>query len=191
MHLHARLDEATLRAILDELLPVTILLDDGGPPGSAREGRWVRIEPTHLVDFVEDEGLRLATRGQIRWTGAGVPIEATLQDVRILLRPEIAPGKTGGRLVFRPSLESADLKNVPSFIDRGIVAMINRTLEARGDDLAWDFGKSLGFAVPAPRALHGIAAIQMDAQNASVRVLHDAIELGLSLSLHFRRVPGD
>src|SRR5687767_6535255 len=97
VHILVRLEEATLRAILGELLPITILLDDP-PPGGAvapaaagnlREGplgnRWVRIEEAQEVDFIAGEGLRLVSAGQIRWVTAGVPVEATLHSAKIML----------------------------------------------------------------------------------------------------------
>ncbi len=184
MQLLARLDEPTLRSILDELLPVTLLLDD-----DKGEGRWVRIEPTRTVDFIAGEGLRLVTSGQIRWVTAGVPLEATLHSAEIMLRPRIAADVHGGKLVFGPSLESVDLKNVPSFLDRGVVALVNHQLAARGDELAWDFGRSLGFKVDSPRALQGIAALTLAAHGGTVQVFSDAIELGLKVRLDFLRQP--
>jgi hypothetical protein len=187
MHIVARLDEATLRQMLDELLPVTILLDD---PGTEPEkGRWVAIDPARTVDFVAGEGLRLVTGGRIRWITAGVPVEATLHSATILLRPIIAPDKHGGRLVFRPSLEDADLKNVPSLLDRGITALVNRQLEGRSDEIAWDFGRTLAFSVGLPSALQGVESLQLSVQNGQVTVSDHAVELTLQLSLHFRHAP--
>jgi hypothetical protein len=186
MHIVARLEEATLRELLDELLPVTILLDDEG-----KEGRWVAIEPATRVDFVAGQGLRLEAGGRIRWIVAGVPIEATLQSAHILLGPIIVPGEHGGRLVFRPSLEDADLKNIPGFVERGIAALVNRQLESRGDQIAWDFGRSLTLSVPVPPTLDGVASLQLSVQNGHVNVTDNAIELGLSLSMHFIHAPSE
>jgi hypothetical protein len=183
MHILARLEEATLKSILDELLPVTIMLDRGADP------RWVAIEPTRQVDFVAGQGLRLSTGGRIHWVVGGVPVDATLHHAQVMLRPEIVPDKHGGRLVFRPSLESADLKNVPGWLDRGIVALINRQLESRGDELAWDFGRTLGLSVGLPPTLVGLQALQLAVANAAVAVTADAFELTLMLSLHFQRAP--
>ena len=214
VHILIRLEEATLRAILGELLPVTLLLDEPPPVRTAwsdpdeevtppagiprpspqalkaSEGRWVRIDPAQEVDFIAGEGLRLVCGGQIRWVTAGVPLEATLHSAKIMLRPQVVTEKHGGRLVFRPSLESADLKNVPALLDRGVVALVNRQLESRGNDIAWDFGRTLSLAVAVPPILEGISALQLDARNAAVTVTGDAIELGLTVSLHFQRKPG-
>jgi hypothetical protein len=199
IHIRVRLEEATLRTMLDELLPITILLDEAAAnpdlsapdrPDGGREGRWVRVEKASEVDFLAGQGLRLVSAGQIRWVTAGVPVEATLHSAKILLRPEVVADKHGGRLVFRPSLEAADLKNVPALLDRGVVALVNRQLEVKGQELAWDFGRTLSFAVPLPPMLAGIQSLQMDARNATVSVSADAVELGLTVSLHFLRKPG-
>ena len=184
MHLTARLDESTLRALLDELLPLTILLDDEG-----KDGRWILIDPPQKVDFVAGQGLHLVTGGRIRWMAAGLPVEATLHSARVLLRPAIAPDKFGGRLVFHPSLIDADLKHVPSLLDRGITALVNRQLEGRSDQIAWDFGRTLALSVPLPPALEGIEALQLSVPNGNVTVTDHAIELTLQLSMHFLRTP--
>ncbi len=190
MHILARLDEATLRQLLDELLPVTILLDDEPPgPGGTSDGRWVAIEAPRTVDFVAGEGLRLVTGGKIRWPVSGVPVEATLHAAHILLRPLVVPDKYGGRLVFRPELEEADLKNVPALLDRGVAALVNRQLEKRGDQIAWDFGRTLAFSVALPPALQGVEALQLSVKSGQVTISDQAIELALDLSMHFRHLP--
>jgi hypothetical protein len=190
MQIFARLDEPTLRQLLDELLPVTILLDDDDDKGrGGKAGRFVTIEPASVVDFVAGQGLRLVTGGKIRWVAAGVPVEATLHSAHILLRPVIAPDKHGGRLVFHPSLEEADLKNVPALFDRGVAALVNRQLEGRSDQIAWDFGRTLSLSVALPPALDGVESLQLSVQNGQVTVTDHAIELALQLSLHFRHKP--
>ena len=184
MHIIARLEEATLKALLDELLPVTILLDKSG-----KDGRWVSIQPTSHVDFVAGQGLRLITSGQIHWIVAGVGVDATLHSAQIMLRPEIVPEKHGGRLVFRPSLEAADMKNVPSWLDKGIVMLVNGQLESRGDELFWDFGHTMQLSVPMPPTLVGVRSLQLAVNNATVAVTANAFELTLTLGLHFQRPP--
>jgi hypothetical protein len=184
MQIVARLEESTLRELLGELLPVTILLDDEG-----MAGRWIAIEPATTVDFVAGEGLRLVTSGRVHWVAGGVPLDATLQAAHLLLRPEVVADKHGGRLVFRPSLEEADLKNVPALLDRGITALINRQLEARGEQIAWDFGSTLAFSVQMPPALSGVQALRLSVINGQVTVTDHAIEMTLQLSLQFTRSP--
>jgi hypothetical protein len=188
MQLRARLDEATLRTLLEELLPVTILLDADAEDGG-RKGRWIRIEPATKVDFIAGLGLRLAAPGHMRWITKGVATEWTLHEVQVLLKPEIVAQPHGGKLMFRPTVELADVKNVPGFIDRGITAVVNQQLAARADDMSWDYGRSLGFAVPLPPMLEGVSTLQLDVGDATVQITDDAVELGVTISIDFLRAP--
>jgi hypothetical protein len=182
VHITARLDEATIRQLLGELFPAKILLDETGD-----RGRWIQIEAAHQVDFIADQGLRVQTRGQIQWLAAGLPITLTLNSVQLMLRPEIAADPRGGRLVFRPALEDLDLKNVPGFLDRGVAGIINGKLASQGDELAWDFGRSLAVNVPLPASIVPVEAFQLSVRAARVVVLADAIELTLTFDMRFSR----
>jgi hypothetical protein len=179
----ARLEEATIQQLLSELLPTKILLDDQG-----EKGRWIQIEPARKVDFIADRGLRLETSGQIQWLAAGLPITLTLTNVQLLLQPEVVADPAGGRLVFRPALEDLDLKNVPGFLDRGVVGIVNGKLESQGNELAWDFGRALTVNAPLPAGIEPPEAFQMSVRSARVVVLSDALELTLTFDLRFSRL---
>jgi hypothetical protein len=163
VHITARLEEATIKQLLGELLPAKILLD----------------EP--------DQGLRLQTSGQIQWLAAGLPITLTLKSVQLLLRPEVVPDPHGGRLVFRPSLEDLDLKNVPGFLDRGVAGIINGKLASQGDELGWNFGRALAVNVPLPASIVPLEAFQLSVRAAGVVVLADALELTITFDMRFSR----
>src|SRR5437660_11400606 len=90
----ARLEEATVKVLLDELLPARMLLDDA-------QTRWIQIERAQHVDFVEGEGLRVKSSGQLQWTAAGLPIGVTLKSAQLMLKPLVEADEHGGRLVFR------------------------------------------------------------------------------------------
>ena len=182
MHITARLEEATIKQLLGELLPAKILLDEQG-----EKGRWIQIEPPSQVDFIAGQGLRLQTNGQIQWLAAGLPINLTLNSVQLMLRPEIASDPQGGRLVFRPALEDLDLKNVPGFLDRGVAGMINGKLASEGDELAWNFGRSLAQNVPLPASIVPPEAFQLSVHAAQVVVLADALEMTLTFDMRFSR----
>jgi hypothetical protein len=182
VHITARLEEATIRQLLGELLPATILLDDQGD-----RGRWIRIETARGVDFIADRGLRVETSGQIQWSAAGLPINLTLNAVQLLLVPEVVDTPEGGRLVFHPSLEDLDLKNVPGFLDRGVLGIVNGKLDSQGNALAWDFGKSLTVNAPLPASISPPESFQMSVQNARVAILADALELTVTFDMRFSR----
>src|SRR3989442_13033074 len=80
----ARLEEATVKHLLDQLLPARVLLDEG-------QTRWLQIERAQHVDFVAGEGLRVKTAGQLQWHAAGLPIGVTLNSAQLMLKPVVEP----------------------------------------------------------------------------------------------------
>ena len=98
MHITVELEETTLRWLLAELLPITILLDDEEGLG----GRWIKINPARHLQFSVDEGIRLVTSGELRWSLGPVPVTLTVQSLALRLRPVIVGTGAEGRLLFRP-----------------------------------------------------------------------------------------
>jgi hypothetical protein len=180
----ARLEEATVERLVGEILPVRVLLDD-----EDTRGRWIKIAPARKVDFVAGQGLRLEAPGQLQWQAVGLPIATTFHSAQLMLRPEIADDEDGGRLVFRPSLEALDLKNVPAILDSGALAIVNRRLASRGDELAWHFGRALAFAIPLPSTIIPLDQLRLAVHSGKVEVLDDAIVLSVQMSVSFTRLP--
>jgi hypothetical protein len=182
----ARLDEATVKRLLDELLPARLLLGD--EPDAASK-RWLQIERASHVDFVAGAGLRVLTSGQIQWQTVGLPIGITMKSAQLMLTPEVAADEHGGRLVFRPALEALDLKNVPAIFDSGVLSIINSRLAAQGDDLAWHFGKTMALGAPLPRTFLPPLTFHLGAREGKVEVLEDAVVFSVAISLGFTRAP--
>jgi hypothetical protein len=187
MHVAVELEEATLRQLLDELLPITILLD--GAHGL--DGRWMRIDPAHNLRFSVDEGIRLVTSGTLRWSLGPFPVTVTVRSLTLMLRPVVVGTGATGRVLFRPVIEAADLRNVPALLDRGVVGLVNRALEARSERLVWDFGRTLALHFVLPDTLVPLEAAAVAVESARLRVRADALELIVSLTMHISRLAGD
>lgn len=181
MRITARLDESTVRRLLEELLPVTVRLDDEDAD------RWIRIDPAQSVDFAAGEGLRVAVAGQLSWKVAGVHVTLTIHAAQLLLRPAVVGEGTEGRLLFRPSLETMDLKNVPDLLDSGITGLVNRRLEDEADKLAWHFGRNLSGRFPLGKDVLDVESFVLGVGTVAVTALADAIVLDLPLALGFAR----
>jgi hypothetical protein len=181
MHITAQLDETTVKTLLEQLLPVTVRLDDDDAD------RWIRIDPARSVDFAAGEGLRVAVAGQLSWKLAGVQVMLTVHAAQLLLRPVVVGEGTEGRLLFRTSLEAMDLKNVPGLLDSGITALVNRRLEGEGDKLAWHFGRALTGHFPLGKDFVDVESFVLGIGAATVTVLADAMVLDLPLALGFAR----
>jgi len=187
MHIAVELEEATLRELLGELLPITILLDEA----HGLAGRWMRIDPARDLQFSVDEGIRVVTSGVLRWSLGPLPVMLTVRSLALILRPVVVGTGAAGRVLFRPLIEAADLQNVPGLFDRGVVRLVNRALEARSERLAWDFGRTLALRFLLPDALVPLETAAVSVEAARLRVRADALELIVSLTMHISRLAGD
>ncbi len=183
MQITARLEESTVQQLLGELLPLTVAIDHDG------EGRWIRIDPARRIDFAAGEGLRVEVGGQLHWRVAGVAVTLTILSAQLLLRPMLVDDvNEGGRLLFVPSLEKMDLKNVPDFLDNGITGIVNKQLEGQGELLAWHYGKALNRRFPLAKDLVEIDSFQLTPTATTVTVNADAIVFTLGLGMRFARL---
>ena len=155
------------------------------------DGRWVRIDPVHRLEIRAGDGIRLITSGEIRWTVGFVPITITVERLVLMLRPIVVGAGWASRVLFRPVIEEADLRNVPAFLDRGIVGLINGALEARSERLAWDVGRTLALRFALPDTLEPLEAAAVDVDAARLRVRDDVLELTVTLTMHVSRLAAD
>lgn len=183
MEIAASLDSDTVTQLLHELTPLTVHVAGSGEKGE----RWVRVERPEHIEFVAGEGLRIRTAAKLQWTVAGIRIPFVIRSLQMMLRPLIAQIGNEGRLVFRASIESADLKGVPAMIDEGIVAKVNDLLEAQGDMLAWNFGAMLTRTVEMPESMEPIEALHLRATNGVVEVRSDGLRFALKIPMRFAR----
>jgi hypothetical protein len=185
MDIKARLDEQTLRRMLGDILPITVLLDDE----RGMDGRWVKIGPADRFELLPGEGVRLATSGELRWPVKIAPLmTVTLNDLQVLVRPIVLGEGPSTRVLFRPRIERMDLQRLPSFIDRGIVALVNRELEARSQLLAWRVADSLGQRFSLPETLIPLETASVDVLAASLTIDDHGIELAVTLDMNVTRV---
>lgn len=188
LRITARLERHEIERLLGELLPARI---DLGALGEEPGRRWIQIDRPHEVAFVEGAGLRVRTKASLQWTALGFAIPATLNDVELLLRPEIATDAEGAKLVFVPSLGDLDIKRLPGFLDEVVAGRINAALAEEGDLLAWHFGRQLGIEVPMPSNLDPVSTFGLRPGEATVRVEPTALVFELELEARFERREGE
>ena len=184
MRISVRVDEDALRRRLSEILPITILLDDD----RGMEGRWVTIGPPQKVDLIAGEGLRLAASGELRWPITSLAVTVRIASLQLLIRPIVVGVGPTTRVLFRPLIEHADFERLPDFVDRGIVAIINRALEARSQHLAWHVADTLCQRFALPTTLVPLETASIDVVSAELTIDATAIQLEVSLDLEVARV---
>jgi hypothetical protein len=177
------LAEAAVSELLGGFFPVTVDLD----PLGAEDQRWIHIERPHHLDFLAGRGVRVTTSASLRWTALGIGVPARVNEIQLLIVPAIAHDERGPKLVFRPSVERADIKRLPAFLDDAVARRINAALAAEGDLLGWHFGESLGIRVPLPSNLSPVDGVQLGAGEMSIEIQDRAIVLGLEVRIDFSR----
>jgi len=185
MDIRARLDESTLRRILGDILPVTVLFDDA----QGLEGRWVTIERARRVEIVPGLGVRLTTSGELRWPFKVIPVALRLAFLQLLVRPVVAGVGPTTRVLFRPLIEDADLRRVPDFVDQGIVAIVNRALDSRTELLSWHVADSLERWFPLPATLGPLETAHVDVASATLEIQDDSIDLTVEMEMSVSRAP--
>ena len=184
MHITVHLEQAVLSDLLGELLPITILLDED----DGLQGRWIRIDRARHLALGPDETIRLVTSGRLRWPLGPVPLTLTVQHLVVLLRPVVVGAGASSRVLFRPVIETADLRRVPSFLDRSLVGLVNRALDARAVRLAWDLGRTLAKRFVLPDTLIPLETARIEVAAARIGVIGDTMELTVSLTMHISRL---
>ena len=188
LQITAELTEQSLTELLADLLPATINLD---PLGVDSTRRWIRIEEPNHVDFVPDVGLRVRTSAALQWTAVGLAVPVTLQDVQLLLRPLVVTDERGPKLVLEPSIENADFRFMPNFVDEAISGRINAALAAQGQMIGWHFGESLTHQVPLPANFSPVNTFNLGAGDFTVSVTEHGIVLKLDVTMGFSRLRPD
>jgi len=184
MDIKVRLDEEMLRRLLSDILPITVLLDDE----LGRDGRWVAIGRAERLELIPGEGVRLATSGELRWPLKIAPVTLTLNELQLVVRPIVVGEGPSTRLLFRPQIEHIDLERLPSFVDRGVVALVNRALESRSHLLAWHVADSIGQHFSLPETLIPLETATVDVVSAALAIDERGIDLAVTLDMNVTRV---
>jgi hypothetical protein len=184
MDIRARLDEETLRRILGDILPITVMFDDD----QGLEGRWITIERARQLELIPGHGVRLTTSGELRWPFKIAPVTLRVASLQVLVRPVVVGEGAATRVLFRPYIEEADLRKVPDFVDRGIVAIVNHAMEARSELLSWHVANSLGKRFSLPATLGPLETATIDVVTAELKIEARWIDLCVSLAMNVSRV---
>jgi hypothetical protein len=182
MRLHAVLPLAEVQSLLSELLPLRVLLGEGGD-----DERSLVLRDAREVEFVAGQGLRVACKADVRWSLLGVSVPVHLRSLSVLLSPRISERDGGAALVFQLAIEYADLAGVPALIDAHLVERVNQALNERQVELAWNFTRTLTHAFALPAMLESVRSFNLGVAASAVEVHPDALHLEVDLRAGFTR----
>ncbi len=171
MWLEAVLTSDDLAALVVKMTPLSIRLGDEGA---------IRISDPTDVALVADVGLRMTCKAEVEWHALGIALPITLNSLAVILRPEILKTDTGEVLTFKLEIEHADFAGVPTLIDDGVTAMINKALAAKHIELLWNFTQTLSHTFALPSTLQPLESLALNVAWGKVKITSEALVLAIS-----------
>jgi hypothetical protein len=163
-----------LGKVMSDFCPLTINLADGG--------RVVLSSPCELM-LVADVGLSMTVTGAVHWPVLGIPIPISVRSATLRVIPEIRETSSGERLRFRLHLADADLSLLPGIVERGLVDLVNKELDADAMAISWNFTKTLSHVFELPDVLASARALALRATWGRVRITSEALVLAVAFEV--------
>jgi hypothetical protein len=186
MWLEAIITREDFVEVMREVLPVRLTLAEAsaGEPSSA--DRWLELQPATAVALVPDRGLLVTCAAELGWSIAGISTPTIKVDqLRLLLRPEVVDRNRSHLLEFELQIEDAELHGVPALVDGTITRAVNGALAAKR--LSWNFSETLSRTLGVGNIAEPLDGLRIDVQWGKQRIGADAMALIVSFKLHFLR----
>jgi hypothetical protein len=168
MWLEAILTKDDIRDIFAQFTPFEIRLGENG--------RLLLASPTE-ISMIPDEGVSVVCEATIHWPVLGFDVPVHMHGLTVLIHPMVRPDADGryGILAFTLQIDHAGVSLLPAVIDDHVRSLLNRELEEKHVELAWNFGNTLSHVFNLPAALASAAALSLKVGLGTVKVTDQAI----------------
>jgi len=171
MRIEAILSKEELEKIIADFCPLKLTLGDDGA---------IALSSPRDIELLPELGLRVSVAAEVRWPILGVPVPVTVRSAVLEVRPEILKTPGGDHLAFRFHLHKMDTSIFPAIVDRTIVDLVNKELEAKHRELSWSFTKTFSHVFKLPAALASAQAINLSVTGGQVQITNEAIVFTVS-----------
>jgi|HubBroStandDraft_1064217.scaffolds.fasta_scaffold01911_2 hypothetical protein len=163
MWLEAILTKEDLQDVLGQFAPLEIRLGDSG--------KLVLATPTD-VSLIEGEGMGIECDATLHWPVLGIDLPVNLRRLRVLVRPTVRPGPDGACdvLAFTLHVDRTGVAPLPDALDDRVTSLLNKELEKKHVELAWNFAGTLSHVFSLPAALASAAALSLNVKAGTVKV---------------------
>lgn len=189
MWLEAIISHADLVEVLGEFLPVKIYLnqddDENGERKKDEPDRSLLLKRATDVRLVPDEGILVTCPAELTWSIVGMSPTVQIDELTVLIRPEVVEKNKGNVLEFGLEVKEADFHSLPGFIDETIVKAVNGALSAKKP--AWNFTETLTRTVGLGTLFEEVEALKIDVKWGKTKLGADVLGLVLSFKLGFVR----
>lgn len=182
MFLEAHLDEFTITKLINDATPIRIHFTQ-----SDDDQRWIELATPSSVDLIAGKGVRVVSSARVHYAWGGFKPEIAIRRIVLMLRPVVKRGQEGLELRFRLDIEDADLVNVPSLVDAGIVGIVNAAITPMHTKMIWAFEKALSKSFPLPERLEPLECFCLKATGGSATVEDDHLRLRVAFAAEMTR----
>ncbi len=185
MWLEAILTKSDLQQIFEQFAPLTVSLGDSGE---------LTLDTPSDVTLHPDTGVRVVCSARLRWSVLGMHVPVTIHSLVAHITPAIEHGSSGEEaLIFKLSLEHADIAAIPAIFDAHVTARVNNELLKKHVELAWHFRDLLDHVFALPPTLASAAALRLRVKASLVKTTSDALGFAVNFEVDVRRrsAPGD
>ena len=189
MWLEAIISQEDLVQVLGEFLPVKILLDEKKEEEKDEKknepDRSILLHPASKVELVPNEGIRVTCPAEITWSIAGMSPTVKLDELSVLIRPQVVEKNKGSVLEFGLEVEEADFHSLPGFIDNTIAKAVNGALATKKP--AWNFTETLTRTVGLGKLFDPVEGLKIEVSWGKTKIGAEVLGLVLSFKIGFVR----
>jgi hypothetical protein len=182
MWLEAIITKDDLVQAMKEILPAKINLRDASDDEA---DRWLALGAPTDVALVPEQGLRITCPAELCWSIAGMSPTVTLDQLRVLLRPEVVNKTKGHALEFHLQVEEAEFHGLPALVDETIVRAVNAALAVK--NLTWNFTETFSRTVGLGKVVQPLEELKVEVLWGKHRIGAEAFALVVSFKLHWVR----
>jgi hypothetical protein len=174
MWLEAILTREDLEGIAEKFSPLEIVLGDSGS--------LLLVGPCE-VSLTPDEGVAVKCDATLHWPVLGFDVPVSMHGLLVHVLPSVEERADGSTLVFRLQIDRAGVAMLPSFFDCGVTARVNRELEEKHVELAWNFADTLSHVFKLPPSIASAAALSLKATAGRVKATETALGLAADFTV--------
>ncbi len=182
--LSLKLGAERLIELLNQLTPVRIHMTP-----TDEDRRWLELDSPTSASLVAGKGLRVSTRGRLRYKVLGITVPVTIRTLELMLSPRIGDAGDASRcLMFDVEILDADLSMVPAVVDSMLVSKLNAALSPHKTKAFWEFGETLSRAFNLPRRLEPLDQFTLTSTGGAVVVTDEFVQLRLDFGAQISRM---
>lgn len=171
------LSQKSMEQLLRAAVPFTIDLS------SEKDGtRSISIDEIHSFLLVENRGARATGKVRVEWPVLGVSVPLSVDDLTIDILISISGQADTTSMDFQFEIQDADIRNVPGFVEKPVIAKVNEALRSESTTLSWPIGKTLRIDAALPKMIVPAKRLGTSVEGTTLAITKEALVLRTSLT---------